>query len=324
MKRAIITGLTGQDGSYLAELLLSKGYEVYGFVRRETYERLGSSSTNISHIIDDLNIISVSITDALQVYKAIDDIRPHEFYHLAGHTFVSYDMSDELHLMNVNFNSTLYISSVLKEKAPDCKLFFAGSSEMFGNPETSPQSESTPFNPKSLYGISKVSSYYLLKNFREKEQLFFVTGIMYNHESPRRGSQFVTKKIVSNAVRIKLGLQKELELGNLDAVRDWGYAPDYVNAMWLALQQSQPEDYIVASGKTHSVREFVKIVFEALGLDYKDHVVVSQRFFRKSENIPLCGCPQKIKEIGWEESMNLDQIIGEMIEHEMALKEKGH
>ena len=191
--------------------------------------------------------------------------------------------------MNNNFNSTHYLLSTIKEVKKDCKFYFAGSSEMFGEPSESPQSEITPFNPKSMYGISKVSSHYLLKNYREKENIFACTGIMYNHESQRRGNQFVTKKIISSAVKIKMKLQKELYLGNLDVKRDWGYAPDYVTAMWLILQQEKSDDFIIATGKLHSVRDFLEIVFTYLELDYKDYVKVDPKFFRASEKKPLCG-----------------------------------
>jgi len=316
MKKAIITGITGQDGSFLAELLLSKGYKVYGFVRRESYENSSDSFKNIEKIKEKITFIPVSITDPLNMYKEISKIVPDEFYHLAAQSFVSYDMSDEINIMNVNFNSTLYIVNTIKEINSECKIFFAGSSEMFGSPDALPQDESSKFNPKSIYGIAKVSSYYLLKNFREKENLFTSTGIMYNHESYRRGNQFVTKKIVSTAVKIKYGFASKLELGNLDAKRDWGYAPDYVYAMWLILQQSTPDDYVLATGRLHTVGEFVKTVFEYLDLDYEKYVEINQNFYRPSEKIPLCGDASKIKSIGWKETKSLNEVIAEMVEVE--------
>jgi GDPmannose 4,6-dehydratase len=317
MKKAIITGITGQDGSYLAELLLLKGYEVYGFVRRESFENANDNFKNIKSIKDKITIIPISITDPLNLYKEISNIKPDEFYHLAAHSFVSYDMSDEINIMNLNFNSTLYIMSTIKEVNPKCKVFFAGSSEMFGSPESSPQNEGSKFNPKSMYGIAKVSSYYLLKNFRDKDSLYTSTGIMYNHESSRRGSQFVTKKIISTAVKIKHKLSDKLELGNLEAMRDWGYAPDYVYAMWLVLQQKEPSDYIISTGKLHSVRNFLETVFTYLGLDYKKYVVVNKDFYRESEKIALCGDASKIRSLGWKETKNLQEIIEEMIEVEI-------
>jgi GDPmannose 4,6-dehydratase len=317
MKKVIITGITGQDGSYLAELLLSKNYRVYGFVRRESFENASKSFKNIEHIKNDISIIPVSITDPLNIYREISRIKPDELYHLAAHSFVSYDMSDEISIMNINFNSTLYLANSLKEISPNSRFFFAGSSEMFGNPELSPQNENSKFNPRSIYGIAKVSSYYLLKNFRDKDDFFTVTGIMYNHESPRRGNQFVTKKIISTAVKIKLGKEDVLELGNLDALRDWGYAPDYVYAMWLLLQQKEPSDYIISTGILHSVREFVEIVFSYLDLDYQDYVVINKDFYRESEEVSLCGDASKIKLLGWKETKDLQEAIKEMINVEI-------
>ncbi|MDQ1339437.1 MAG: GDPmannose 4,6-dehydratase [Campylobacterota bacterium] len=316
MKKAIITGITGQDGSYLAELLLSKGYEVHGLVRRESFEDI-EKLDNIKHIKDQLHLHEGSLNDHLTIYKIFSKVLPDECYHLSASSFVNYSFNDEFQTMNNNFNSTHYLLSTIREVKKDCKFYFAGSSEMFGEPIETPQNEGTPFNPKSIYGISKVSSHYLLKNYREKEGIFACTGIMYNHESPRRGSQFVTKKIISSAVRIKMGLQKELYLGNLDAKRDWGYAPDYVNAMWMILQQKKADDFIIATGKLHTVREFLDIAFSYLDLDYKDYVKVDPKFYRASEKNPLCGNPNKIKEmIGWKNTKSLEEIIKEMIDSE--------
>lgn len=317
MKKAIITGITGQDGSYLAELLLLKGYEVHGLVRRESFEDI-EKLENIKHIKDRLHLHEGSLNDHLTIYKIFSKVLPDECYHLSASSFVNYSFNDEFQTMNNNFNSTHYLLSTIREVKKDCKFYFAGSSEMFGEPSISPQTENTPFNPKSIYGISKVSSHYLLKNYREKEGIFACTGIMYNHESPRRGSQFVTKKIISSAVRIKMGLQNELYLGNLDAKRDWGYALDYVKAMWMILQQDKADDFIIATGKLHTVREFLEIAFSYLDLDYKDYVKVDQKFYRASEKNPLCGIPNKIKEvIGWENNKSLENIIKEMIDSEI-------
>lgn len=317
MKKAIITGITGQDGSYLAEFLLEKGYEVHGIIRRESFEDIDKLS-NIKHIKDKLYLHEGSLNDHLSIYKIFSKVLPDECYHLSASSFVNYSFNDEFQTMNNNFNSTHYLLSTIREVKKECKFYFAGSSEMFGEPSVSPQTENTPFNPKSIYGISKVSSHYLLKNYRDKEGIFACTGIMYNHESPRRGSQFVTKKIISSAVKIKKGLQKELYLGNLDAKRDWGYAPDYVNAMWQMLQQDKADDYIIATGNLHSVRDFVDIVFRYLDLDYKDFVKVDPKFYRASEKNPLCGNPNKIKSIiGWENTKTLEEIIREMIDKEL-------
>lgn len=318
MKKAIITGITGQDGSYLAELLLSKGYEVHGLVRRESFEDI-EKLDNIKHIMDKLHLHEGSLNDHLTIYKVFSKVLPDECYHLSASSFVNYSFNDEFQTMNNNFNSTHYLLSTIREVKKDCKFYFAGSSEMFGEPSESPQTENTPFNPKSIYGISKISSHYLLKNYREKENIFACTGIMYNHESPRRGSQFVTKKIISSAVKIKKGLQDKLYLGNLDAQRDWGYSPDYVMAMWKILQADKADDFIIATGKLHTVREFIEITFSYLELDYKKYIEVDPKFFRASEKKPLCGNPTKIKNtIGWENTKSLEEIIKEMIDIEMS------
>ncbi len=322
MKKAIITGITGQDGSYLAELLLSKGYEVHGLVRRESFEDI-EKLDNIKHILDKLHLHEGSLNDHLTIYKVFSKVLPDECYHLSASSFVNYSFNDEFQTMNNNFNSTHYLLSTIREVKKDCKFYFAGSSEMFGEPNESPQTEETPFNPKSIYGISKVSSHYLLKNYREKEGMFACTGIMYNHESPRRGSQFVTKKIISSAVKIKKELQTTLYLGNLDAQRDWGYAPDYVKAMWKILQSDKADDYIMSTGILHTVRNFLEITFSYLGLDYNNYVEVDPKFFRASEKKPLCGNPSKIKNIiGWENSKNLEEIIKEMIDTELMKYEE--
>ena len=322
MKKAIITGVLGQDGSYLAEFLLTKGYEVYGFVRRESFEKSKEKFKNIETIKEKIFLIPVAITDSLGLYKEISKILPDEFYHLAAKSFVNYDMSDEVNIMDVNFNSTLHILNVVKEIIPQCRVFFAGSSEMFGKPNIFPQDENSVFNPKSIYGIAKIASYYLMKNFRIKENIFASTGIMYNHESPRRGNQFVTKKIVSTAVAIATGKENKLELGNLEAKRDWGYAPDYVYGMWLILQQKTPDDYIISTNKLNSVKDVVKIVFDYLNLDYKKYVVTNKEFFREAEDIPLCGNSQKIKSIGWKSTKNLKFILEEMIEEELKYSKR--
>jgi GDPmannose 4,6-dehydratase len=316
-KKAIITGITGQDGSYLAELLLLKGYEVHGVIRRESFEDIEKLS-NIKDIKDRLYLHEGSVNDHLTIYKIFSKVMPDECYHLSASSFVNYSFNDEFQTMNNNFNSTHYLLSTIREVKKDCKFYFAGSSEMFGEPNEVPQTENTPFNPKSIYGISKVSSHYLLKNYRKKEGMFACTGIMYNHESQRRGAQFVTKKIISSAVKIKKGSQDKLYLGNLEAKRDWGYSPSYVNAMWKILQFDKPDDYIIATGKLHTVREFLEITFSYLGLEYKNHVEIDPKFFRASESTPLCGDPRKIKNIiGWENSKNLKEIIKEMIDGEL-------
>lgn len=314
MKKALITGIAGQDGSYLADLLLSKGYEVHGIVKRESVEDAQRLS-NLSHCIDRIHLHPVSVNNHLSLYKLFRDVQPDECYHLAASSFVHYNFDDEFLILNNNFNSTHYLLSTIKELKPSCRLFFAGSSEMFGEPDETPQTELTRFNPKSIYGISKIASYYMIRNYREKEALFACTGIMYNHESPRRGHQFVTRKITSTVAKIVRGEASTLSLGNLDALRDWGWAPDYVEAMWQMLQTETPDDYIVSTGRLHSVRDFVDIAFRLAGLDYKKYVTTDPRFFRPSEKMPLCGNPAKIAAaLGWKNSCSLEEIIGSMLQ----------
>lgn len=319
MKKVIITGITGQDGSYLAELLLSKCYEVHGIIRRETIEN-DEKFKNLENIKNKIILHEGSINEYLNIHKIFKKVLPDECYHLSAPSFVNYSFRDDFQTMNNSFNSTHYLLSTIKEVKEDCKFYFAGSSEMFGEPLESPQNEKTPFNPKSIYGISKVSSYYLVKNYREKEKIFACTGIMYNHESPRRGNHFVTKKIISAAVKIKKGLAKELLLGNLDVKRDWGYAPDYVAGMWQILQQEKADDFILSTGNLHSVREFVEFTFGYLGLDYKNYVKLSDKFFREGEVTPLCGNSEKIRVMtGWENKKSLKDIIIEMIDNELNI-----
>lgn len=320
MKKALITGIAGQDGSYLAELLLGKGYEVHGIVRRIAIEDAAHKLKNIGHLLDRVKLHVASLDNVLSLIKTVRDVMPDECYHLASSSFVSYSFEDEISILNNNVNSTHYLLAALKEFVPGCRFYFAGTSEMFGNAEQDPQDEATPFNPRSIYGISKVAGYHLVKNYRQQYGMFACSGILYNHESPRRGYEFVTRKIVSSAVRIKLGLQQELALGNLDALRDWGYAPDYVRAMWLMLQAERPDDYVVATGETHSVREFVATAFSALGLDYEQYVKVDPKFFRPTEKIQLCGNPRRIEErLGWQRTQKLGEIIAEMVESELSL-----
>jgi len=317
MKKAIITGVKGQDGSYLAELLLSKGYEVHGIVRRETIEN-NEKFKNIEKIRDKIIIHEGSINEYLNIYKIFTKVMPDECYHLSAPSFVNYSFSDDFQTMNNSFNSTHYLLSTIKEVKKDCKFYFAGSSEMFGEPLVSPQNENTPFNPKSIYGISKVSSHYLVKNYRERERIFASTGIMYNHESPRRGSHFVTKKIISTAVKIKKGLAEDLFLGNLDVKRDWGYAPDYVTGMWQILQQEIPDDFILSTGRLHSVKEFLTIAFNHVGLNYNDYLKIDENFFRPAEVETLLADPAKAKkELTWSPKTNFNELVIEMVESDL-------
>ena len=320
MKRALITGITGQDGSYLAELLLAKGYEVHGILRRSDLEDIPHKLLNIRNIQSKITLHPASLDNHLSLYKVVRDVVPVECYHLAASSFVNYSFDDEFSIMVNNFTGTHYLLASLKEVAPDCRIYFAGSSEMFGHADVSPQNEMTPFKPRSIYGISKLSGYHLASNYRERYDMFACTGILFNHESPRRGYEFVTRKITSSAAQIKLGLQEKLVLGNLDAVRDWGYSPEYVDAMWLMLQQPTPDDYVIATGVTHSVREFAEIAFKRLDLNYRDHIVVDQQFYRESEKIPLCGDATKArKKLNWAPIKGLKDIICEMVDNDMNL-----
>jgi GDPmannose 4,6-dehydratase len=267
MKRALITGITGQDGSYLAEFLLGKGYEVHGIVRRVSLEDPTHRLWRIRHVLDKIKLHAASLDSYASIFNVVEKVKPDECYHLAAQSFVNYSFEDAFSTINTNINGTLFVLSAIKEKASGCRFYFAGSSEMFGKAKDTPQNEETPFYPRSPYGISKVAGFDLTRNFRESYDLFACNGILFNHESPRRGFEFVTRKITSTVAKIKFGIEKELRLGNLDAKRDWGFAGDYVKAMWLMLQQPEPDDYVIATNETHSVREFVEDAFEYVGLN---------------------------------------------------------
>lgn len=316
-KTALITGITGQDGSYLAELLLAKGYTVHGLVRKHTLDE-PSKLENISKIKENVRLHEVNLEHSLTLQKLVKTIQPDECYHFAAPSFVSYSLDDEFLNFSNGFQFTHSLFAALREAAPQCRAFLAGSSEMFGSANTSPQNEQTQFRPRSLYGISKLSSYHLVRNYRELQKMFVAVGILYNHESPRRGHNFVTRKITFSAARIKLGLQDKLALGNLEADRDWGYAPEYVEAMWRMLQVDEPTDFVLSTGKTHTVREFVKSAFDAVGLDYSKYVVQDERFFRPSEQIKLVGDASKAKKLlGWEAKTPLANIVHEMVQSDL-------
>ena len=318
MKKALITGITGQDGSYLAELLLAKGYEVHGIVRRVAFEDIEHRMWRLKNIYTRLKLHSASLENYASLFKVVEKISPDECYHLAAQSFVSYSFEDEFSTININLNGTHYVLSALKEKAPRCKFYFAGSSEMFGLVAESPQNEQTVFHPRSPYGISKVAGFDLTRNYREAYGLFACSGILFNHESPRRGFEFVTRKISNAAARIKLGLDKTLILGNLEAKRDWGFAGDYVEAMWLMLQQEQPDDFVVATGETHSVREFAELAFSHLGLDYKKYLAIDDRLKRPSEVNLLCGDYGKAKKtLGWQPKIRFEQLVGLMVDADL-------
>jgi GDPmannose 4,6-dehydratase len=317
-KRALITGITGQDGSYLAELLLSKGYEVHGIVRRVSLEDPTHRLWRIRHLLDRVTFHSASLESYASIFKVVTVVKPHECYHLASQSFVNYSFEDAFSTFNTNINGTLFMLSAVQDIAPGCRFYFAASSEMFGKVEESPQNEHTRFHPRSPYGISKVAGFDLIRNFREAYGLFACNGILFNHESPRRGFEYVTRKITSTIARIKAGLEKELRLGNLEAKRDWGFAGDYVKAIWLMLQQDEPDDYVIATNETHSVREFLEKAFEAVDLDWKDHVVIDPKFFRPAEVHQLRGDYSKAKRIlGWEPSVCFEELLNMMVLSDM-------
>jgi GDPmannose 4,6-dehydratase len=317
-KKALITGITGQDGSYLAEFLLSKGYEVHGIVRRVALEDPEHQLWRIKHILNKVVIHSGSLESYASLFKIVHKIKPDECYHLAAQSFVSYSFEDEFSTINSNINGTHYILSAIKESAPKCKFYFAGSSEMFGKVRETPQTESTPFHPRSPYGISKIAGFDLTRNYREAYKLFACSGILFNHESPRRGFEFVTRKITNAVAKIKFGLAKELRLGNLEAKRDWGFSEDYVNAMWLMLQQNKPDDYVIATGETHTIREFADLAFKYAGLNYKKYVVIDKNFYRPTEVNILVGDYSKAKKkLGWKPKVRFKELVKMMVDADL-------
>ena len=318
---ALITGITGQDGSYLAELLLEKDYAVHGIVRRVALEDPDHHLWRIRGVMSDLQLHSASLESFASLHRVIRSVLPDECYHLAAQSFVSYSFEDEFSTLNTNINGTHYVLAALHDLAPKCRFYFAGSSEMFGRVEQVPQTEETRFHPRSVYGISKVAGFELTRNYREAYGLHASSGILYNHESPRRGYEFVTRKISSNAARIKLGLATKVPLGNLEAKRDWGHAREYVQAMWLMLQQPQPADYVVATGKTHSVREFAELAFSHLGLDYKEYVTSNAQFFRPAEVDMLQGDASLARTtLGWKPTVSFPELVREMVDEDLRIQ----
>jgi GDPmannose 4,6-dehydratase len=313
-KRALITGITGQDGSYLAELLLEKGYDVYGFVRRVALEDPGHRLSRLLPILDRLHLKAGSVDSYASVHEVMEDVKPDECYHLAAQSFVSYSFEDETSTLNANVNGTHFMLAALKRLAPECRFYFAGSSEMFGQANEVPQNESTRFQPRSSYGISKVAAFHLTRNYRESYKIHASSGILFNHESPRRGFEFVTRKITSGVAGILSGKAKELRLGNLQAKRDWGHARDYVQAMWLMLQQPTPDDYVIATGEPHSVGEFAQAAFSQVGLDYRDYVKEDQRLYRPTEVNTLQGDASKARQkLGWSPVVKFEALVKEMV-----------
>ena len=317
-KVALITGITGQDGSYLAELLLAKGYKVHGIVRRVALEDKTHRVWRIRNILDDINLHSASLESYASLFKIIQKVKPDEVYHLAAQSYVTYSFEDEFSTLNTNINGTHYILSAVKEYNKNLKFYFAGSSEMFGKVKQTPQDESTPFHPRSSYGISKTAGYNLTRNYREAYKLHASAGILFNHESPRRGFEFVTRKISFAVARIKKGQQKKLKLGNIKSKRDWGHAQDYVKAMWSMLQQDTPGDYVVGTGIEHSVEDFAKKAFAHVGLNYKDYLIIDNNLIRPTEVDALLANYSKAKKIlKWEPKMSFDNLVISMVESDL-------
>lgn len=317
--KALITGITGQDGSYLAELLLEKGYEVHGVVRRvAVQDPQRDRLSRIQHLLPDLQLHGASLESYASLCQVLQKVRPSECYHLAAQSFVSYSFDDEFSTMRANVQGTHELLAALKQTVPECKFYFAGSSEMFGKVRATPQNEQTPFHPRSTYAISKVTGFYLCQYYREAHGTFACVGILFNHESPRRGFEFVTRKITSHVAKIKLGLANELYLGNLDARRDWGHAREYVAAMWSMLQQPKPDDYVIATGETHSVRDFCELAFGHVGLDYKDWVKVDPKLLRPAEVEVLTGdCSKARRELGWRSQISWRDLVVEMVDADL-------
>jgi GDPmannose 4,6-dehydratase len=319
-RRALITGITGQDGSYLAEFLLQKGYEVHGIVRRVALEDPEHRLSRLVEIMDRLHLHAASLESYASIHQVVEAVRPEECYHLAAQSFVSYSFDDEFSTLNANINGTHFLLAAVRNLAREGRFYFAGSSEMFGHAEEVPQAERTRFHPRSSYGISKVAGFELTRNYREAYGMHCSSGILFNHESPRRGYEFVTRKISSGVARIRAGKTRELRLGNLGAKRDWGHAREYVSAMWRMLQQPEPDDYVIASEETHSVREFAELAFSFAGLDYRDYVVTDQTLHRPAEVNLLLGDASKAKQrLGWDYRVRFEDLVREMVESDCRL-----
>ncbi|MHB8483596.1 MAG: GDP-mannose 4,6-dehydratase [Nitrospiria bacterium] len=314
MKKALITGITGQDGSYLAEFLLKKGYHVTGMVRRSSSENF----ERIVHLISDLELIQGDLTDQSSLDEAVRASRPDEIYNLAAQSFVPTSWNQPTLTAEMDAVGVTRVMEAIRKQRPESKVYQASSSEMFGRVRTIPQNELTPFYPRSPYGVAKVYGHFITVNYRESYNLFACSGILFNHESPRRGLEFVSRKVSHGVAKIKLGLEQKLRMGNLDSKRDWGFAGDYVQAMWLMLQQTRPDDYVIATGETHTVRELVQIAFDSVGLSWEDHVVTDPLFFRPAEVDLLIGDPSKAREhLKWRHSVSLRQLVEMMVESDL-------
>jgi GDPmannose 4,6-dehydratase len=320
MKHALITGITGQDGSYLAEMLLEKSYNISGLVRRLSTPNI----SRIDHILDKINLIEGDLTDQSSLNYAIKECQPDEVYNLAAQSFVGTSWNQPVLTGDVTGMGAVRLLEAVRHFSNDTKVYQASSSEMFGKVQETPQSESTKFYPRSPYGCAKVYAYWMCINYRESYDMHISNGILFNHESQRRGIEFVTRKITNSVASIYHGLSKELHLGNLDSKRDWGYAKDYVNAMWLMMQQDKPDDYVIATGESHSVREFVEIAFDEVGLNWEDYVIVDQKFFRPAEVDYLIGdCSKAKRVLGWEPKVKFEELVKMMVRADVEqLKKK--
>ncbi|MBM7622074.1 GDPmannose 4,6-dehydratase [Bacillus tianshenii] len=320
MKKAFITGITGQDGSYLAELLLSEGYEIYALRRRSSVQK----NENIEHIMSRIKFISGDLMDLPSLIEAIKIAKPDEVYNLAAQSFVGESWVQPIYTSQVTALGVTNLLEAIRLVKPDARFYQASSSEMFGKVVEIPQTEKTPFYPRSPYGVSKLYGHWITINYRESFNMYTCSGILFNHESPRRGHEFVTRKIANAVAKIKLGIQKDLPLGNLDAKRDWGFAGDYVKAMWLMLQQDKPEDYVIATGETHSVKEFLSVAFRHVGLNWEDYVVIDPTLYRPAEvNLLLGDCKKAKQELGWQTTVSFEQLVEMMVESELRKIEGG-
>ena len=318
-KRALITGITGMDGSHLADLLLSKGYDVFGLERRTSTK----NTTNIEHILDDINIVPGDLTDQNSILRAIKESEPHEIYNIGAQSFVAESWNTPESTSNTTGLGVLRMLEAIRESGRDIRFYQASSSEMFGKMGTDPANENTPFYPRSPYGVAKLYGHWITKNYRESYNMFNCSGILFNHESERRGHEFVTRKITDGVAKIHLGITDKLYLGNLDAKRDWGYAPDYVEAMWLMLQQDNPNDYVIATNKVYSVREFLDLAFAEVGLDWTKYVVQDPKLFRPAEVDFLLGDSTKAKkQLNWEPKTNINDMVHIMVQNDIKLLEQ--
>ncbi|WP_102275734.1 GDP-mannose 4,6-dehydratase [Cytobacillus massiliigabonensis] len=319
MKKALITGITGQDGSYLAELLLEKGYKVYGLKRRTATPNF----ENIKHIQNEIEFFSGDLRDMTSLSEAVQAIQPDEVYNLAAQSFVGDSWRQPIYTGEVTGLGVTNILEAIRLAKPDARFYQASSSEMFGKVMETPQTEKTPFYPRSPYGVAKVYGHWITVNYRESYGMYACSGILFNHESPRRGIEFVTRKVTDAVAKIKLGLQEKLLLGNLDAKRDWGFAGDYVKAMWLMLQQAEPDDFVIATGETHTVKELVEVAFEYVGLNWHDYVVQDPRFMRPAEVDILLGNPTKAKKkLDWEPQVSFQELVRLMVETDLKKYKK--